>query len=182
MAKLTLNTITSGFQATSALNSNFDSIEDTFQLNVLYRNNPSGEPNSMQNDLDMNGYNILNLGNATVLASASVTQAISWGTQFDGTGTHTLTAGYSYRITEVSSSSSVTASLLLTAEVTGGWASGQWMAFIQKGAGPIKYVADAGVTINTPETLRSGLQYGRTTLSYRGSDAWYLSGDLETTV
>lgn len=60
MAKLTLNDVKSGFNL-SAINNNFDQIETALNENVLYRNNPEGEPNSVMTDIDMNGQRILNL-------------------------------------------------------------------------------------------------------------------------
>ena len=66
MAKLTLSDITAGYASASALNASFNAIEDEFNNNVLYRNNPSGEPNQMENDLDLNGNDILNAGSMNV--------------------------------------------------------------------------------------------------------------------
>lgn len=60
MAKVTIPTIGSGFASTTALNSALDTIESELNNKVLYRNNPTGEPNQMENDLDMNGFNVLN--------------------------------------------------------------------------------------------------------------------------
>ncbi len=65
MAKLSLPGVGTGFQSTTRINSNFNSIEDEFQSKVLYRDNPDGEPNAMQNNLDMNSNRILNLPIAT---------------------------------------------------------------------------------------------------------------------
>jgi hypothetical protein len=62
MAKVTLSDITAGYASATALNLSFNLIEDEFNNNVLYRNNPSGEPNQMENDLDLNGNDILNAG------------------------------------------------------------------------------------------------------------------------
>ena len=62
MAKLTLPTISSGYATTTSLNVAFDQIEDQFNNRVLYRDNPTGEPNTMQNDLDMNNNDLLNVG------------------------------------------------------------------------------------------------------------------------
>lgn len=64
MAKIDLNTVSSGYLSQAALNANFAAIEDEFQNKVLYRDNPNGEPNSMQTHLDMNGFNVINAGNA----------------------------------------------------------------------------------------------------------------------
>ena len=62
MAKLSLPNIASGYATTTTLNAAFDQIEDEFQSKVLYRNNPTGEPNTMENDLDLNNYDLLNVG------------------------------------------------------------------------------------------------------------------------
>ena len=62
MAKVTLSDITAGYASATALNLSFNLIEDEFNNNVLYRNNPTGEPNQMENDLDLNGNDILNAG------------------------------------------------------------------------------------------------------------------------
>jgi len=62
MAKLNLSGIASGYASTTALNATFNQIEDEFNNKVLYRNNPSGEPNQMLNDLDMNNNDLLNIG------------------------------------------------------------------------------------------------------------------------
>lgn len=66
MAKLTLPTISSGYATTTALNATFNQIEDQFNTKVLYRDNPTGEPNQMQNDLDMNNNDLLNVGTVDV--------------------------------------------------------------------------------------------------------------------
>jgi hypothetical protein len=63
VAKVTLSDITAGYASASALNASFNAIEDEFNNNVLYRNNPSGEPNQMEDNLDMNNYDLLNVGN-----------------------------------------------------------------------------------------------------------------------
>jgi hypothetical protein len=66
MAKVTLPNIASGFASTTTLNNAFDSIESELNSKVLYRDNPSGEPNQMENDLDMNNNSILNLASLEV--------------------------------------------------------------------------------------------------------------------
>jgi hypothetical protein len=62
MAKINISNISSGYASTTALNNAFDAIETQLNSKVLYRDNPSGEPNQMENDLDMNGNDILNAG------------------------------------------------------------------------------------------------------------------------
>ena len=66
MAKVTFSDITAGYASASALNTTFNILEDEFNNNVLYRDNPSGEPNQMENNLDMNSFNILNVSNMQV--------------------------------------------------------------------------------------------------------------------
>lgn len=59
MAKITLDDVVGGFNL-EKINSNFQKVEDALNNEVLYRDNPSGEPNQMQNVLDMNGRAIIN--------------------------------------------------------------------------------------------------------------------------
>ena len=63
--KITLDSIISGFKSVTKLIANFDLIESELNDKVLYRDNPDGEPNQMENDLDMNGNRITNLPTAT---------------------------------------------------------------------------------------------------------------------
>jgi len=58
--KLSLSSILSGYNL-SKINANFQAIVTELQNKVLYRDNPVGEPNAMQNALDMNSNHILNL-------------------------------------------------------------------------------------------------------------------------
>lgn len=60
MAKITLTDVGSGYQSASRQNANNDSIEDHLNNKVLYRDNPDGEANTMQQELDMNSNSILN--------------------------------------------------------------------------------------------------------------------------
>jgi hypothetical protein len=62
MAKITLPAITSGYATTEQLNTALRSIEAEFQNKVLYRDNTSGEANQVEQDIDLNGYSILNAG------------------------------------------------------------------------------------------------------------------------
>lgn len=66
MAKISINNITSGYASQTTLNNNFDAIEAELNNKVLYRSNPDGEPNQMDNDLDMNENDILNVGSLSV--------------------------------------------------------------------------------------------------------------------
>lgn len=49
----------------------------------------------------------------------------------------------------------------------------------QGGAGQVTIVAGAGVTVNSPETLKSAKQYAVMSLIYLGNDVWTLGGHLE---
>lgn len=60
MAKLSLNDVSSGYNR-SKINQNFTDIESELQNKVLYRDNPDGEPNQMENELDMNSNDIANV-------------------------------------------------------------------------------------------------------------------------
>ena len=72
MAKITLPTIAAGYASNTAFNSAYDLIEAEFQNKVLYRNNTSGETNTMQQALDMDGEAINNCG---VLTATGLTVA-----------------------------------------------------------------------------------------------------------
>lgn len=66
MSKISIPNITSGYASTTALNNAFDSIETELNSKVLYRDNPDGEPNQMENDIDMNGFAIINASNVEI--------------------------------------------------------------------------------------------------------------------
>lgn len=59
--KIVLKDIVGGFNL-EEINSNFNKIETALNEKVLYRTNPTGESNVMNQTLDMNGYGIINLG------------------------------------------------------------------------------------------------------------------------
>ena len=61
MAKITLPPINAGIASQATLNTNFSSVEDALNDNVLYRDNPTGSPNAMQQALDMNSNDINNI-------------------------------------------------------------------------------------------------------------------------
>lgn len=84
MSKIELNTTISDF-GWSQINANFQEIEDEFNNKVLYRTNPAGETNVMNNDLDMNGHHIYNLATPSELNEPArlqdVINAVSGATQ-----------------------------------------------------------------------------------------------------
>ena len=61
MAKITLNDQTTGYLSSSAINTNNSLIEDHLNNKVLYRDNPTGEPNQLNTNLDMNFNTLLNV-------------------------------------------------------------------------------------------------------------------------
>jgi hypothetical protein len=61
MSKVVLNDVAAGYNV-STINSNFDKIETALNNKVLYRDNPTGEPNELKSDLDFNGKNAYNVG------------------------------------------------------------------------------------------------------------------------
>lgn len=63
MAKVTLASISSGYQSTTQLNNNFNTIVTAFE-NTLSRDGST--PNAMSADIDLNGYNLLNVGSLDV--------------------------------------------------------------------------------------------------------------------
>jgi hypothetical protein len=60
MSKITISDASTGYNL-SLINDNFAKVSDALNSDVLYRRNPTGEPNEMENDLDMNAHRILNL-------------------------------------------------------------------------------------------------------------------------
>tara|TARA_R110000782_G_scaffold92267_3_gene175599 strand:- start:1913 stop:2260 length:348 start_codon:yes stop_codon:yes gene_type:complete len=72
VAKIDLPTISSGYASNTTFNTTFTAIENEFQQKVLYRDNPGGEPNSMQNDLDMNSNDINNVKDITMTGDFTV--------------------------------------------------------------------------------------------------------------
>jgi hypothetical protein len=72
VAKIDLPTISSGYASNTTFNTTFTTIENEFQQKVLYRDNPTGEPNSMQNDLDMNSNDINNVKNLSMIGDFTV--------------------------------------------------------------------------------------------------------------
>ena len=77
--KISLTQPTSGYNL-AAINDNFAKLQDEFQSKVLYRNNPVGEPNTMEVDLDMNGKSIYNVKEITVggINISGLNSALVW--------------------------------------------------------------------------------------------------------
>ena len=59
MAKITLSNVASGYNRQN-INTNFEDLAVELQDKVFYRDNPTGEPNQLEQELDMNGNVIAN--------------------------------------------------------------------------------------------------------------------------
>jgi polygalacturonase len=60
MSKIVLDNVASGYDL-SKINVNFQKIADELNNNVLYRNAPTGEPNTLEKNLDANGKAVYNV-------------------------------------------------------------------------------------------------------------------------
>lgn len=76
MTKLVLDDTNSGYNL-SKINSNFDKIADVINNDVLSRQNPTGDSNEMEVDLDMNGKRLYNLPKPVLLNEAARLQDIA---------------------------------------------------------------------------------------------------------
>ena len=112
MAKITLDDITSSYASTSLFQANFSAIETEFNDKVLYRVNPTGEANQMENDLDMNSNSILNastintdviiLNGLPITAGGNATTLTYVSTEFTGVaGFTTFNCDYTVGFLEV---------------------------------------------------------------------------------
>lgn len=75
MAKIVLTKPTSGYNL-AAINNNFTLIEQEFQDKVLYRDNPIGEANSLETDVDANSKRIYNLPTPALPSEAARLQDV----------------------------------------------------------------------------------------------------------
>lgn len=78
---------------------------------------------------------------------------------------------------ETTSGSAVTITIRAEAEVP--FPQLAIIGWEQNGAGQITFAAGDGVTIRSPETLKSAKQYACGSLLYKGSNVWLLGGNLE---
>ena len=101
MAKISFTDILSGYSTASAITANFDSIEDHLNNKILYRDNPTGEPNQMENDLDMNSNRIYNLPSAV-----GDTEPATWG-QLKAAGTNITFTGTDVEVQVATASQTV---------------------------------------------------------------------------
>jgi hypothetical protein len=76
MPKIVLDPISSGYNAVVKLNENFSRIAAALNNQVLYRNNPTGEPNALQSDVDVNGKTLFNVGEISLVGGGGLVQAV----------------------------------------------------------------------------------------------------------
>lgn len=118
MSKIVLNDVTN-LSSLSVINDNFDKIEQEFQSKVHYRDNPEGEPNTFENDVDLNGNSIYNVENLTVANTFTVNgknveevvdDAIAGIEQSALSAANSATAAANSAVSAASSATSATAS------------------------------------------------------------------------
>jgi len=83
MAKIELNTDVTNYQTgLPAINDNFRKLEEVLQDEVLFRDNPEGEPNQLESDIDVNGKILFNLPDPTTPSQAATKKYVD-GFDFD---------------------------------------------------------------------------------------------------
>ena len=90
--------------------------------------------------------------------------------------TYTFTLGDETKITSVTSSSAI--SLTVPLNSSQAFLIGSRLDIVQKGTGQATLVAESGVTINTPTTLKTRDQYSIIALIKVDTDEWVATGDL----
>ena len=90
--------------------------------------------------------------------------------------TYTFTSGDETKIT--SSTSSSAATFTVPPNSSEAFAIGSRLDVLQKGVGQVTVAAGAGVTINTPTTLKTRDQYSIVAVIKVDTDEWIATGDL----
>lgn len=90
---------------------------------------------------------------------------------------YTLTLDDAFKLVAMSSGEANTVSVPPSA--TENFPVGTRIDLSQDGGGQTTIVADTGVTIRTPETLKIRKRWGKATLIKRDTDLWDLEGNLE---
>lgn len=60
LTKITIPPVSGGFDLKTTVDARLQQIEDELNTKVFYKTNPVGEDNSLDNDIDMDGYDLLN--------------------------------------------------------------------------------------------------------------------------
>ena len=61
MTKITIPPVSGGFDLKTTVDARFQQVEDELNTKVLYRDNPIGEDNVLENDIDLNSNDLLNI-------------------------------------------------------------------------------------------------------------------------
>lgn len=92
------------------------------------------------------------------------------------TASYTLALSDSGELVEFNSATAVTCTVPLNSAVA--FPVGTVISISQYGAGQVTIAATGGVTIRTPVSLTTRVQYSEVSLRKRATDEWILSGDL----
>jgi len=108
MAKIILDDVASGYNL-NKINVNFDKIEAALNNQVLYRDNPKGTINTIKNDLDLDGNDLLNVGYLTIdnldvkgtatlngINFDSINSALIWRGTWNSATSYGISDGVSY--------------------------------------------------------------------------------------
>ena len=79
MAKITLVPITSGLETQTQINNNFAAIAEELNDKVLYKSPPVGEPNTLEENVDVNSKNLVNVNTIAAQAITIAGQSIVAG-------------------------------------------------------------------------------------------------------
>lgn len=71
MSKIVLDDVQGGYNL-QKINLNFEKIETALNTEVLYRQNPAGEDNRIYQDIDMDGNDLINVGDVSIVGVGSV--------------------------------------------------------------------------------------------------------------
>ena len=140
MAKITLPTIASGFASNTAFNTAFDAIEAELQNKVLYRNNTSGETNTMSNVLDMNSNAITNA------SSVTTTALVVAGTDLTGSVTASAASAAAAATSAGAASTSATAAATSATTAAAAAAGIKWKE-------PVFGATTANITLSGTQTI-----------------------------
>ncbi len=170
MAKLTLAKPTSGYNL-SAINDNFTKIEAEFQDKVLYRANPVGENNVLQNNIDVNSFDLINIGNLKINGDLTIS-GVNFATvvaetkvNADNAAASEVGAGSSAGSASVSASAAAASALGVTTEVTNAIAALVPATIVRKTSDTGALIGPAGTTAQRPGSPVVGYTRFNTTLN-----------------
>jgi len=112
-----------------------------------------------------------------LLTLASQTALVSFPTVTESTTARTLALTDAQKYIRTTNSSAVTVTVPPQVDVA--WLADTEIILFVAGTGQVTIAAGSGVTINTPETLKSAKRYATMTLKRVASNTWDLSGNLE---